>query len=442
MATFSTNVSLTPGSDIFYTAFASNSVTQVWARPAEYFITGEVTVQATDPIADESGDPGAFTVTRPAGLIGGGLTVNYTVAGTASPGADYQPLSGSVFIPPGQASATIPVWAIADLDPNEPDESVRVDLAGGAYTIGVPNQAEVIIRETESTFGLGSMVKITFCGYPRNEPLINFPALVVLSTNVSGFAYSQFAPNGEDLRFLDASQTMLLPHEIESWSTNGDSLVWVRVPSLTSNACIYAFWGDPSATAHPVYSTNGATWSENYEAVWHLDRTNAAGRFVDATANRHDGLDVGTLLATGVVGLARTFDGTNSYIDAEDNFLSFLPQFTLSVWASGAFDQTRAGFVGQNDAIEFGPDLDVALWTERGGGLLNGSPLPNFTWHHISVSGDGSFKRMYYDGVQNTFVGGTAADYGDSGFNVRIGGGGIWDPTGNYFDGMMDEVRI
>ncbi|MEM7396413.1 MAG: DUF11 domain-containing protein, partial [Verrucomicrobiota bacterium] len=37
---------------------------------------------------------------------------------------------------------------------------------------------------------------------------------------------------------------------------------------------------------------------------------------------------------------------------------------------------------------------------------------------------------------------GTAADYGDSGFNVRIGGGGIWDPTGNYFDGMMDEVRI
>jgi RNA polymerase sigma factor (sigma-70 family) len=62
-------------------------------------------------------------------------------------------------------------------------------------------------------------MKITFSGYNRTESLKNFPALIVLDSNVQGFAYSQFASaNGWDLRFVDSTGTRELNYEIEQWN--------------------------------------------------------------------------------------------------------------------------------------------------------------------------------------------------------------------------------
>ena len=36
----------------------------------------------------------------------------------------------------------------------------------------------------------------------------------------------------------------------------------------------------------------------------------------------------------------------------------------------------------------------------------------------------------------------TWANHGASNFNVNIGGCGVWDPGGNFFPGLMDEVMI
>ncbi len=93
--------------------------------------------------------------------------------------------------------------------------------------------------------------RIAFPGYTNSETLSNIPLLVRLdATNVPGFSYSQLAfANGADLRFTDASGTTELAYEIEKWDPAGTSLVWVRVPSLTANTSILAFWGNPAATA-------------------------------------------------------------------------------------------------------------------------------------------------------------------------------------------------
>ena len=65
-----------------------------------------VTIVATDPTASETGpNTGTFTVTR-TGPTGSALTVDCTVAGTATAGSDYVALSGSVTIPAGSASAS------------------------------------------------------------------------------------------------------------------------------------------------------------------------------------------------------------------------------------------------------------------------------------------------------------------------------------------------
>src|SRR5207237_1035028 len=54
-----------------------------------------VTVTASDANASESGDTGAFTITRTGGTASA-LTVNYSLNGSASNGSDYQQLGNSV----------------------------------------------------------------------------------------------------------------------------------------------------------------------------------------------------------------------------------------------------------------------------------------------------------------------------------------------------------
>ena len=107
-----------------------------------------VTIAATDPTATEAGPTtGQFTLTR-TGVTTAALTVNYTVAGTATAGSDYAALTGTVVLPAGSATATMTVTPIDDLLV-EGDETVVVTLsANAAYTVGTPASATVTITVT------------------------------------------------------------------------------------------------------------------------------------------------------------------------------------------------------------------------------------------------------------------------------------------------------
>jgi len=109
-----------------------------------------VSVSAADAAASEPGvNTGTFIVAR-TGAASAPLTVSYTVAGTATSGSDYAPLSGSVTIPAGAPSATI-VLTVLDDTLAEPDESVLLTLAGGAsYAVGSPSSATVTISDDDS----------------------------------------------------------------------------------------------------------------------------------------------------------------------------------------------------------------------------------------------------------------------------------------------------
>ena len=56
--------------------------------------------------------------------------MNYTVAGNATNGSDYQALSGSVTIPVGATLVTLPILPIADNEAEQP-ETLILDLAAG-----------------------------------------------------------------------------------------------------------------------------------------------------------------------------------------------------------------------------------------------------------------------------------------------------------------------
>ncbi len=105
-----------------------------------------VAIVAVDATASESGDPGTFAITR-AGDASQALTVNFTVAGTATDGVDFATLGTSVTLPAGASIAFLTVAPIAD-GAVEGDETVLVTLAAGAgYTVGSPASATVTILD-------------------------------------------------------------------------------------------------------------------------------------------------------------------------------------------------------------------------------------------------------------------------------------------------------
>ena len=68
-----------------------------------------VSLVASDPFASASGpDPGVFTISRDRGT-NGTLVVNFTVAGTALKGVDYQSVSNTATLTPGFSSTNIPI---------------------------------------------------------------------------------------------------------------------------------------------------------------------------------------------------------------------------------------------------------------------------------------------------------------------------------------------
>jgi hypothetical protein len=105
-----------------------------------------VTVSAVDATAIEAGlDAGAFRFTR-TGNTASALTVNYTIGGTATAGADYSALSGSATIPATASFVDIAVTPLSDTI-KEANETVVLTIAAGSYDVGSPGAATVTITQ-------------------------------------------------------------------------------------------------------------------------------------------------------------------------------------------------------------------------------------------------------------------------------------------------------
>ncbi len=108
-----------------------------------------VTIVANDSTASETpGDTGQFTITRTAPTTGT-LTVNLTITGNATNGADYTTIASTVAFTAGQTSRTVTVTPTNDTATEGP-EVVTLQIAAGTYDLGAASYDDVTILDNDS----------------------------------------------------------------------------------------------------------------------------------------------------------------------------------------------------------------------------------------------------------------------------------------------------
>ena len=158
----------------------------------------------------------------------------------------------------------------------------------------------------------------------------NVPVAVRLSESIAGFRYSDFLEeNGGDLLLTDETGNAL-PHEIETWNPQGESVVWVRVPKFGAGRRFYAYYGGEA-----VAQNAAAVWS-GYTGVWHMSE--ASGTVADATGNGLDATPAGDNTAqmnaeSGPVGESRFLaESGKSYLSIPSYGIDPPDAFSFSGW--------------------------------------------------------------------------------------------------------------
>jgi hypothetical protein len=412
-------------------------------------------VHGTDPLGGGSNTPPGIIAqpTNTSVTVGQSATFGVTATGTAP--LSYQWQTNAVNVP-GATNVlyTTPATTPAD---NGTAFKVIVTNSKGSVTSGVATLTVFTNIAPPTGFSAWTnMMNITFSGYNKAETLTNFPALVVLSTNLPGFSYSHFAStNGYDLRF-SADGSTELNYEIEQWNPGGSSYVWVQVPQLSAGSSIWAYWGNAGAAAGPAgYTINGAVWPTNaFAAVWHMNQPNTT----DSTANGNNGMGNGSVSGEpGIVGNAQNMAGDSGRVSIPNSSsLSFTTtQATYSGWV--CFNTLSSGEQvimrkAQNRELGFsdpGHVRDMLSTTGTSGWTAGnddpvGSPIAG-QWYYLAFTYNGSVIRNFWNGsplnaghaVTGT-INGDPYTVGLGAYNGNTDGG----PITLGLDAIVDEVRV
>ncbi len=313
--------------------------------------------------------------------------------------------------------------------------------------------------------------RVSFGGYTGSETLTDFPVLVKISeSGITGFRYADCEkPGGADLRFADAEGN-LLASEVDTWNTSGESLVWVKVPSLTAATKITAYYGWDFA---PIVDSK-AVWANGYVGVWHMNETGvplseSSGGSSPLTAGEKP--EYANCGATGIVGKSVDFDNYGSYKSShgsprvqaadDDGRLSGFTNFTVECWTYqtnywGAESGVMIGVMAKGN----GSDRSWRMYQSNNEGGYSGLELtdsegsrkwrdagqcaPSGKWtHQMFVRNRTDLNKCLF------YVNGENVASRDDGCVLQlqsntkpliVGGGG--EGNARIFPGSIDEVRV
>lgn len=441
-------------------------------------------------------------------LIGNDDAVNY-VWDTDPVSAD--PYSGEWTIAAAENAITslkMTGWRIGVGTPTEPEIEANFGKETATYEYGfglteeevtdwitdknaITNSGTWIVRATidateswtkavkTATFGMWTDPRKAFRNHvditinPGNTTtLINFPALVKISeTRIRGFLYSEAGTTGHDIAFMPMNATAdtdPLSHEVDTWSINGESYIWVCVPEIPAGGTtitMYWYLGDGMA-APPVDST--AVWTNDYIGVWHMNEADkGAATVVDSSGHMNGVGHAKSIVGDGIFGKARgrneeKVNGPTMTVQPYAELNALVPTFTVSGWLKSTLQTPFYSYIFSRKSSD-----DYASWgAQWRGSNGNASKLaiyssgnadddnhrnvfdtnerfPKDKWVKYDVVYTATTVALYLDGAivgtTQTIKPSGGAKNGDLPFAV----GGFTGDTGNStVHGLSDEVRL
>ena len=291
----------------------------------------------------------------------------------------------------------------------------------------------------------------TVSGDAGSAPLENFPVLVRLSaTSPSGFDYADCAADGSDLRFSDADGNVI-PHEIDTWDTAGESLVWVSLPVAKNGTSFTMYYCAADVSELPAVTAADVWTHANFNAVWHFsgDATESANGL---TVSDSAGTPAYTATTFGV-GKAFQTDGNASIgydVDAKWKTLGAGNTLTISTWAK--FDSGTPGYARMLSCM--------SSWDKPAGWELtiqdnvdmitvgsSGKSQYQYTASGVGPGSGNAYLTVVYnaDKTAELYINGILAK--SQALNqVVTPTEKLWiascNKTGNWWNGKLDEIRI
>jgi hypothetical protein len=175
----------------------------------------------------------------------------------------------------------------------------------------------------------------------------------------------------------------------------------------------------------------------------------------DLTLKPNNGTAVGTSVVEARYGSGREFNGATDYIDLPESMVLLHPgrKFTIEAWLylnAYPHDGELGTVVSTGNDRDF--ELSVTpegrlrghLFTESAPDSIDGvSAIPLHAWTHVSMTCDGSYARLFVNGIQDARqersdpIGGSPGPE-----DILIGGASRGGSVTNFFAGRLDDVRL
>ena len=303
-------------------------------------------------------------------------------------------------------------------------------LTKGTYTVTFTVAATDAWTGLEKTIGVtvnakqgggeepsSGSVTLTCSNYKGTETLANFPMLVRLSEeSIPGFSYEGL--DASLILFKDASGNEL-PCDVDTWNPGGESLVWVKVPSLAATTAVTLHWGKKRT------KSTADVWTA-YDGVWHFNEQSgttfadskgtygAASVAVPGTETHvscsigpqklgcgvalvNDGVKrEGNMLATESRTLsgAITVSGWYQVTKLRDSTSDTYPNLIRGgAWQGGGF-YLQCGTTGDNKSFTLVANADQVNLNQNPETVLGGG------LHHVAVSVGSDGSKLYIDGIK------------------------------------------
>lgn len=355
--------------------------------------------------------------------------------------------------------------------------AVRFTYMSSGSSAAVAGDAEFSVRRAPVDVGAAINVgafshraRVSFEAYDGESALADFPVLVRLSESmVENFSYGDLV-DGNDLVFTDESDH-ILACEVDTWNPNGESLIWVRVPSLAASTQIYMYYGTRSSYGAPcVNATN--VWSK-YVGVYHLGTglSEAGGSGRDLVKPAWTSVSQAGLLGECVTNALPT-DLQNLRFPTPRTALTEATCFTVTAWfrpdsrsLNGARPMASKQYWNIPDGFEFqllesGSTRALRARTQaaddnnQATSSYSADYIPHYTWTHIGARFDGGSLAVFDNGAniasgnKNAVTGDDCGYWGIFGLPssteqiIGANANSLSIFQGWTLTGLADEVRI